>query len=70
MSLRLFHYASVCLILFYKGKGLPQKAEVTQEFPGSLRSRIFLTFGTTRMVGRQPYAPAVLTPGEIRGTHF
>jgi len=22
------------------------------------------------MVGRQPYAPAVFTPGEIPGTHF
>ena len=22
------------------------------------------------MVGRQPYAPAALTPGEIPGTHF
>jgi hypothetical protein len=27
-------------------------------------------FGTTRMVGRQPYAPAAFTPGEIPGTHF
>jgi hypothetical protein len=25
-------------------------------------SRIFLTFGTTRVVGRQPHAPAALTP--------
>jgi len=29
-----------------------------------------LTFGTTRVVGRQPYAPAAFTPGEIPGTHF
>jgi len=29
-----------------------------------------LTFGTTRVVGRQPYAPAAFTPGEIHGTHF
>ena len=35
-----------------------------------LRSRIFSTFGTTRVVGRQPYAPAAFTPGEIPGTHF
>ena len=35
-----------------------------------LRLRIFLTFGTTRVVGRQPYAPASFTPGEIPGTHF
>jgi len=38
--------------------------------PGRLRPRIFLTFGTTRVVGRQSYAPAAFTPGEISGTHF
>ena len=53
-----------------KGKGLPQQAEVAQGVPGRLRPRIFLTFGTTRVVGRQPYAPAAFTPGEIPGTHF
>ena len=29
-----------------------------------------MTFGTTRVVGRQPYAPAAFTPGEIPGIHF
>ena len=53
-----------------KGKGLPQQAEVAQGVPGTLRPRIFLTFGTTRVVGRQPYAPAAFTPGEISDTHF
>jgi hypothetical protein len=53
-----------------KGKGLPQQAEVTQGGSASLRSRIFLTFGTTRVVGRQPYTPAAFTSGEIPGTHF
>jgi len=53
-----------------KGKGLPQQAEVAQGVPGRLRSRIFLTFGTTKVVGRQPNAPAAFTPGEISGTHF
>jgi hypothetical protein len=43
---------------------------VAQGVPGRLRSRIFVTFGTTRVVGRQPYAPAAFTPGEIPGTHF
>ena len=43
---------------YVKGKGLPQQAEVTQGVPGRLKPRIFLTFGTTRVVGRQPYAPA------------
>jgi hypothetical protein len=30
--------------------------------PGRLRPRILLTFGTTRVVGRQPHAPAAFTP--------
>jgi hypothetical protein len=37
---------------------------------GRLRPRVFLTFGTTMVVGRQSYAPAAFTPGEIPGTHF
>jgi hypothetical protein len=53
-----------------KGKGLPQQAEVAQGVPSRLRPLIFLMFGTTRVVGRQPYAPAAFTPGEIPGTHF
>jgi hypothetical protein len=53
-----------------KGKGLPQQAEEAQGVPGRLRPRIFLTFGTTRVVDRQTYAPAAFTPGEIPGTHF
>ena len=51
-----------------KDKGLPQQAEVSQGVPGRLRSRIFLTFGTTRVVGRQPYPPGTFTPGEISGS--
>jgi hypothetical protein len=53
-----------------KGKGIPRQAEVALGVPGRLRPRICSTFGTTRVVGRQPYAPAVFTPGEIPGTHF
>ena len=53
-----------------KGKGLPQQAEMAQWVPGRLRPRIFLMFGTMRVVGRQPYALAAFTPGEIPGTHF
>ena len=53
-----------------KVKSLPQQAEVAQGVPRRLRSRIVLTFGTTRVVGSQPYAPAAFTPGEIPGTHF
>ena len=52
----------------YKGKGLPQQAEVAQGVPGSLKPRIFLTFRTTRVVGSQPYAPAAFIPGQIPGT--
>ena len=62
--------AEVLFCRHIKGKGLPQQAEMAQEVPGRLRPRIFLTFGTTRVVGRQPYAPAAFTPGEIPGTHF
>ena len=45
-----------------KAKGLPQQAEMAQGVPGKLRPRIFLTFGTTRVVGRQPYAPPAFIP--------
>ena len=51
-----------------KGKGLPQQAELVQGVPGRLRPQMFLTFGTTRVVGRQPYAPAAFAPGETPGT--
>jgi len=53
-----------------KVKGLPQQTELAQGVPDRLRPRIFLMFGTTRVVVRQPYAPAAFTPGEISGTHF
>ena len=53
-----------------KVKVIPQQAEVAQGVPGRLRPRFFVTFGTTRVVGRQPNAPAAFTPGEIPGTHF
>ena len=58
------------LVCYVRVKVIPQQAEVAQRVPGRLRPRIFLTFGTTRVVGRQPYAPAAFTPGEIPGTHF
>ena len=43
---------------------------MAQGVPGRLGPWIFLMFGTTRVVGRQPYTPAAFTPGEIPGTHF
>jgi hypothetical protein len=63
------HYS---LIISYasKGKGIPRQAEVDLGVPSRLRPRIFSTFGTTRVAGRQPNAPAAFTPGEIPGTHF
>ena len=57
-------------VINLKVKFTPQQAEVAQGVPGRLRPRIFLTFGTTRVVGRQPYARAAFTPGEIPATHF
>ena len=53
-----------------KVKVIPQQAEVALGVLGRLRPQIFLTFGTTRVVGCQPYAPADFSPGEIPGTHF
>jgi hypothetical protein len=50
--------------------GIQRQAEVALGVPGRLRSRIFSTFGTTRVVGRQPNAPAAFIPGEMIGTHF
>ena len=41
-----------------KSKGIPRQAEVALGVPGRLRPRISSTFGTTRVVGRQPNAPA------------
>ena len=45
------------LVKMSKCKGLPQQAEVAQVVPCRLISWIFLMFGTTWVVGRQPYAP-------------
>ena len=56
--------------IYKKVKVIPQQAEVAQGVLGRLRPLIFLTFGTTSVVGRQPYAPAAFTQGEISGTHF
>ena len=56
--------------MYGKVKLILQDAEVAEGVPGRLRPRIFLTFGTRRVVGRQPYTPAAFNPGEIVGTHF
>ena len=43
---------------------------MAQGVPGRLRPQVFLTFGTMRVVGRQPYALAASALGEIPGTRF
>ena len=53
-----------------KSKDVPRQAEVALGVQGRFRPRIIWTFGTARVVGRQPYAPAAFTPGENPGTHF
>jgi len=65
VTIRLYYY-----LPHVKVRVILQQAEVAQGVPGRLRPWIFLTFSTTRVVGRQPYAPATFTPGEIPGTHF
>jgi hypothetical protein len=62
--------SSIYMYIYIKVQVIPQEAELAQGVPVRLRPRIYLTFGTTRVVGRQPYAPAAFTPGEIPGTHF
>jgi len=54
----------------HKCKGLPQQAWTDPGIPGMLRHMIFLTFSTTRVVGRQPYAQAAFTPREILVLNF
>jgi hypothetical protein len=51
-------------------KRCPVQAEVALGVPGRLRPRIFSTFGTTRVVDRQPNTLAAFTPGEIPDTYF
>ena len=65
-----FGQKSVVHVMLYVSKGVPPQAEVALGVPGRLRLRIFSTFGTTRVGGRQPNAPAAFTPGEIPGTHY
>jgi hypothetical protein len=50
-----------------RSRSRPQQAARAQGVPGRLRPRIFLTFGTTRVVGRQPHAPAAFT---LRGNSW
>ena len=52
----------VLCIWLNKDKVLPQQTEVAQGVPRRLGPRIFLTFSTTRVVGRQSYALAAFTP--------
>jgi hypothetical protein len=61
------HFDNHCI---YKGKSKGKghahnRPQGPKGVPGRLRPRIFLTFGTTRVVGRQPHAPAAFTPRGI-----
>jgi hypothetical protein len=38
--------------------------------PGGYGSWIVSTFGTIKVEGRHPYAPAAFTPRSVPGTHF
>jgi hypothetical protein len=50
----------------HTGKGhAHNRPQGPKRVPGRLRPRIFLKFGTTRVVGRQPHAPAAFTPRVI-----
>ena len=68
--MRSTYRALIRFIKCIKSKVIPRQAEVALAVPGRLRPRINMTFGTTRVVGRQSKAPAAFTPGEIPGTHF
>jgi len=59
-----------CAHIKVKVKVSHNRPEQAQGVPGRLRPRILFTFGTTRVVGRQPYVPAAFTTEEIPGTHF
>ena len=61
---------NILRLIKIKGKGFSQQAEVAQGVPGRLRPQIFLTFGTMRVVGHQPYTMTAFTQGEISVTHF
>jgi hypothetical protein len=65
-----FMFNTCAVYLNIKGKVLPQDIAVAQGVPGSLRPRIFLTFGTRGVVDRQLFIPAAFTPGEVPVTHF
>ena len=60
----------IYIYIYILNKVIPQQAEVDLGVPGRFRPQIFSTFGTTRVVGRHPKAPAAFTPEEIPGTHF
>jgi hypothetical protein len=51
----------LCEHYLVKVKVILQQGEVARGFLGWLRPRIFLTFGTKRVVVRQPYAPVAFT---------
>jgi hypothetical protein len=53
-----------------KNKAIPLQPLTGPEGSRSLRLSDFMTIGTWRWQGCQPYAPAALPPGNILGTYF
>ena len=53
------------LALHVRYRSSRNRPEQAQGVPGSLRPRIFLTFGTTWVVGRQPFSGVESTPGHM-----
>jgi len=57
----------LCSIFFFKNRSVYDimsryRPGVAQRVPGGLGSQIFMTVGTWKLWGRQPYAPAAFTP--------
>ena len=59
-----FVYWQYLIIILKVSKGVPRRAEVALGILGRLRPQIISTFGTTRVVGRQPYTLAAFLPQE------
>jgi hypothetical protein len=71
LKLRLIHLINASTSKTYEGKvHAHNRPQGHKGVPGRLRPRIFLTFGTTRVVGLQPHASAAFTPRGIPWNSF
>jgi hypothetical protein len=62
-------FTSIHNVNIYKGHAHLQAVK-THGGSGWVKAPDILTFGTTRVVGRQPHAPAAFTPRRNPGTHI